>query len=101
MDIREIARRAKVSTATVSRAINHVPTVDPQLAKRVWMAVEDRALRTWERTVKYYDSLRVVYEIQTRLREWGDQAEADRAARTNVKKTDTGTKSPNESGGSR
>lgn len=35
MDIREIARRAKVSTATVSRALNRVSTVDPQLAKRV------------------------------------------------------------------
>ena len=41
MDIREIARRAKVSTATVSRAINRVPTVDPQLAKRVWKVVEE------------------------------------------------------------
>src|ERR1700687_2087433 len=41
MDIREIARRAKVSTATVSRTINHVPTVDPQLAKRVWRVVEE------------------------------------------------------------
>src|SRR3984893_3727521 len=41
MDLREIARRAKVSTATVSRAINHVPTVDPQLAKRVWKIIDD------------------------------------------------------------
>lgn len=41
MDIREIARRAKVSTATVSRAINRVPTVDPQLSKRVWRVVEE------------------------------------------------------------
>jgi LacI family transcriptional regulator len=41
MDIREIARRAKVSTATVSRAINRVPTVDPQLAKRVWRIVDE------------------------------------------------------------
>ncbi len=41
MDIREIARRARVSTATVSRAINRVPTVDPQLAKRVWKVVEE------------------------------------------------------------
>jgi len=41
MDIREIAKRAKVSTATVSRAINRVPTVDPQLAKRVWKVVEE------------------------------------------------------------
>src|SRR5512146_327986 len=41
MDIREIARRAKVSTATVSRAINRVPTVDPQLVKRVWKVIEE------------------------------------------------------------
>src|ERR1700730_2498421 len=41
MDLREIARRAKVSTATVSRAINHVPTVDPQLAKRVWKIIDE------------------------------------------------------------
>jgi DNA-binding LacI/PurR family transcriptional regulator len=41
MDIREIARRAKVSTATVSRAINRVPTVDAQLAKRVWKVVDE------------------------------------------------------------
>jgi DNA-binding LacI/PurR family transcriptional regulator len=41
MDIREIAKRAKVSTATVSRTINRVPTVDPVLAKRVMKVVED------------------------------------------------------------
>ena len=66
---------------------------------KVWMAAEDRAHRTWERAVKYYDSLRVVYEIQTRLREWGDQAEADRAAKADGRKTDTGTKNPNQSSG--
>jgi len=41
MDIREIAKRAKVSTATVSRTINRVPSVDPLLAKRVWKVVEE------------------------------------------------------------
>src|SRR5262252_1148307 len=41
MDIREIAKRAKVSTATVSRAINRVPTVNPTLAKRVWKIVDE------------------------------------------------------------
>lgn len=40
MDIRQIAKRARVSTATVSRTINGVRTVDPRLAKRVWRAVE-------------------------------------------------------------
>jgi LacI family transcriptional regulator len=41
MNIQEIAKRARVSTATVSRAINRVPTVNPQLAKRVWKVVEE------------------------------------------------------------
>src|SRR6266446_8500240 len=41
MNLWEIARLAKVSTATVSRAINHVSTVDPQLAKRVWKIVDE------------------------------------------------------------
>ena len=41
MDIREIAKRAKVSTATVSRTINRVPTVDPQLAKRVCKVIDE------------------------------------------------------------
>ncbi len=41
MSIREIAKLAGVSTATVSRAINRVPTVDPQLAKRVWKVVKE------------------------------------------------------------
>ena len=39
IDIRGVASRAKVSIATVSRTINHVPTVDPVLAARVWSAV--------------------------------------------------------------
>jgi len=41
MDIREIAKRARVSTATVSRTINRVPTVSPALAKRVWKVVDE------------------------------------------------------------
>jgi DNA-binding LacI/PurR family transcriptional regulator len=41
MDIREVARRAKVSTATVSRTVNRVTTVDPQLAKRVLKVIEE------------------------------------------------------------
>ncbi|MGA8867243.1 MAG: LacI family DNA-binding transcriptional regulator, partial [Candidatus Sulfotelmatobacter sp.] len=41
VDIRDIAKRARVSTATVSRTINRIPTVNPQLAKRVWSTIEE------------------------------------------------------------
>lgn len=48
----------------------HPSDLDPV---KVWTAAEDRVQRTWERTVKYYENLRVVYEIQTQLKEWSDQ----------------------------
>jgi DNA-binding LacI/PurR family transcriptional regulator len=41
MDIRTIARAANVSIATVSRTMNHVPTVNPKIAKRVWEVIDE------------------------------------------------------------
>ncbi|MGC1782811.1 MAG: LacI family DNA-binding transcriptional regulator [Acidobacteriaceae bacterium] len=41
MDIGSVAARAKVSIATVSHTINHIPSVDPALAKRVWKAIKE------------------------------------------------------------
>jgi DNA-binding LacI/PurR family transcriptional regulator len=41
VSIRDVARRAGVSIATVSRAVNRIPTVDPALADRVWKAIEE------------------------------------------------------------
>lgn len=39
--IHKVASHARVSIATVSRTINHVPTVDPVLAARVWKSVAE------------------------------------------------------------
>jgi anti-sigma factor RsiW len=39
---------------------------------KIWTAAEDRASRTWQRGVKYYESLRLVYEIESRVKEWSD-----------------------------
>ena len=47
---------------------------------KVWAAAEDRVHRGWERTMKYYENLKVVFEIQTRIREWNDQAEPSSAS---------------------
>ena len=41
MDIRTIARLANVSIATVSRTINRVATVNPEIAKQVWKVIEE------------------------------------------------------------
>lgn len=45
MNVREIAKRAKVSAATISRTVNRVPTVDPNVAKRVWKVIDEVGYR--------------------------------------------------------
>jgi anti-sigma factor RsiW len=45
----------------------------------VWTAAEDQVVRVWEKGVKYYQNLRLVFEIQTRLKEWTEEP-ADRPA---------------------
>src|SRR5450631_1668881 len=41
VSIRDVAKRAGVCIATVSRAVNGHPRVDPKLAKRVWKAIDE------------------------------------------------------------
>jgi hypothetical protein len=48
---------------------------------QLWTSLDDRTHRLWDRTVKGYESMRVVYEIKTQLNDWKQQqAEADEAA---------------------
>jgi hypothetical protein len=57
----------------------------------VWAGIEDRAYRAWGRTVKFYDNLKFVYQIQTTLREWQQQGEDQQSApvpETPERKTD-------------
>lgn len=54
----------------------------------VWAAVDDQAHRAWARTVKYYENLKVVYQIQTMLREWQQQDEEQQPSPENKRKMD-------------
>jgi hypothetical protein len=48
---------------------------------RIVAAVDDKLHRAWNSAVKYYEGLRVVYEIQSRLREWNEEeGEQERAS---------------------
>jgi hypothetical protein len=49
------------------------PTLSELEPKKLWAEVEGRAYRAWTRTVKFYDNLKFVYQIQTTLREWQQQ----------------------------
>ena len=56
----------------------HVPQLTPSDLDpvKVFTAAEDRVVRWYNRGVKYYESMRVVYEIQTRLKEWAEEQPA-------------------------
>lgn len=42
---------------------------------KVWATVEDKSWRSWERAKKYYESLRLVYEIRETLSDWNEAAD--------------------------
>lgn len=54
----------------------------------VWASLDDRAHRAWARSLKYYENLKVVYQIQTLLRDWQQQAEDPKAVRSSEPKAD-------------
>jgi hypothetical protein len=46
---------------------------------------EDRVVRLWDRGMKHYQSLKLVYEIQSRYQEWSAQQEKEKAEQERVK----------------
>ena len=57
--------------------------------KAVWRGLENRVLDAWDRSVKFYDNLKFVYQIQTTLREWQQQDEEQRPAKARPKSRTT------------
>jgi len=47
---------------------------------QVLSSFDAKIARVWDRAQKYYENLRLVYEIQNRLSEWSAQEEQDRKA---------------------
>ena len=50
---------------------------------RIVSTLDDKAHRLWNDAVKYYQNLRVVYEVQSRLREWNQTEEQPEPAGQN------------------
>lgn len=57
---------------------------------KVWAAIDDKAHRAWERAVKYYENLRLVYEVQARLQQWTQQEDEERRTTAPVESTPPG-----------
>jgi hypothetical protein len=61
---------------------------------KVWATLEDKTWRTWERAKKYYESMRLVYEIQQTLKDWSETGEPQpdsSGAQTPPNKAQSGT----------
>jgi hypothetical protein len=71
-----------LSLSMLARFVAPVRQLRPADLKptEVWAGIEDRAVRTWARTVKFYENLKIVYQIQTTLKEWQQQTEEQKPA---------------------
>jgi RecB family exonuclease len=56
----------------------------------VWSGLEDRVYRSYQRTVKFYESLKVVYQIQSKLHEWQQQQDEEPKAAADTEKSGRG-----------
>ena len=52
--------------------VQHIQAADLNPV-RIWGGMEDKAIRLKDRAVKYYENVRLVYEVETRLKELEDQ----------------------------
>jgi hypothetical protein len=43
---------------------------------RFWNAAESGVARSWDRAVKGYENLQVVYDVQTQLEEWSQERQS-------------------------
>jgi len=69
-----------LSLSIMAKPVRQLQLSDIEPAK-VWAAIEDRADHTWQRTVKFYENLKLVYQIQTMLHEWQQQDTDQRSGR--------------------
>ncbi len=52
---------------------------------RLWSSLDTRGHRIWDRAVKGYESMRLVYEIRNQISDWNQQQAADEEAAAEAK----------------
>jgi len=71
--------------------VQHIQAADLSPV-RVWNGVEDRAIRIKDRVTKYYENMRLVYEIEGRIKELQEAPEpAPQSKQTTTAATQTNT----------
>lgn len=60
---------------------------------RIWSSLDDRTHRVWDRAVKSYESMRLVYQVRSQINDWRqqqqDQEEAAADAQANGRKLES------------
>jgi hypothetical protein len=44
---------------------------------KLWTSLDDRTHRIWDRAVKSYESMRLVYEVKNQINDWAEQQRAE------------------------
>jgi len=80
-------------------APNHTLTASDLDPVKLWSSLDDRAHRIWDRGVKSYESMRLVYEVKNQINDWTEQQreqdEAAADARANKKQLNLNSDSNN------
>jgi hypothetical protein len=63
---------------------------------RIWSSLDMRTHRLWDRAVKSYESMRLVYEIRSQFNDWQQQQAEDRDAAADADAADRRLASPDE-----
>jgi hypothetical protein len=64
---------------------------------RIWTSLDDRTHRIWDRAVKGYESIRLVYEVKTQIDEWQQQQKEDEEAAADASAASRRLATPNNS----
>jgi anti-sigma factor RsiW len=51
----------------------------------LWVSLDDKAHRIWSRTVKSYESMRLVYEVKNQINDWAEQQKQQDEAAADAK----------------
>jgi hypothetical protein len=63
---------------------------------RLWTSLDDRTHRVWDRTVKSYESMRLVYEVKNQINDWTEQQRQEDEAAADARASKRQLKQPLE-----
>ncbi len=77
-------------------APKHALTASDLDPVRLWGALDDKVHRGWERSVKTYESMKLVYEVQARVSEWKEKQQEEDDESKKLPRTQVETQKPGE-----